>query len=59
MGTYQGKKWPKKQEGCLSEKTQEQHTEKSMLELDSGGINLEGVSLSDSVTKEGCFCDLE
>lgn len=54
MGTYQGKKWPKKQEGVYL-----QHTGKNTLEFDSHGINLEDVSLSDSVTKEGCFRDLQ
>lgn len=59
MGTYQGKKWPKKnQEGCLSARHKD-NKQKSTLEFDSHGINLEDVSLSDSVTKEGCFRDLQ
>lgn len=49
----------KKPGGVFICKTQGQQTEKNTLEFDSHGINLEDVSLSDSVTKEGCFRDLQ
>lgn len=46
------------QEGYLSAKAWEQHAVEKHMGLDCDRINLEDVSLSDSLTKESYFCDL-
>lgn len=46
------------EEGYLSTKAQEQHAEEKHMGLHCDRINLEDVSLSDSLMKESYFCDL-